>query len=226
MPNNLANTQDLIAIDEVKEDTVVLNGGRLVKILMVGGVNFSLKSEEEQNIIGFAYQNFLNGLDFPIQIVIHSRKINIEKYLGSLEAREAQETSGLLQSQIAEYRQFIASFVKDNPIMSKTFFVVVPFSPVNLPQKDTFTKFLPFFNKRTPAQQTAAKEQITATFRENLSQLDQRVSRVTDGLRAIGLEVATLANDALIELFYNFYNPETTERENINLPKEHPKKEE
>jgi type IV secretory pathway VirB4 component len=216
MPKNFANAQDLVTIEEIKENTVVLKSGELRQVLMVGGVNFSLKSESEQNIITSGYQNFLNSLSFPIQIIIHSRKINAERYLRALDDRRAQEGSALLQDQIGEYQEFIRSFVKENAIMAKTFFVVVPFAPVALPSKDTVLGFLPFFKKTGPdAAQEAARE---SSFKEELQQLSQRVSQVTDGLAQIGLDVVRLNDEQLVELFYNFYNPETTEKQGVAAP--------
>lgn len=217
MPSNLANTQDLVPLEEIKESTVILKGGRLLKILMVSGVNFSLKSEEEQNIIVYGYQNFLNSLDFPLQVIIHSRKINIDKYLAHLERRKTEELSGLLQSQIAEYKEFVGSFVKENPIMGKSFLVVVPFSSVALPKKESLTRMFPLFKKGEEAKTKEAQEK-QADFDHDLSQLDQRVNQVVEGLRAIGLESVALNDEALTELFYNYYNPETVEKENLPLP--------
>ncbi len=217
MAGTPANAQDLVVLEEITKSTIVLKGGRLLQVVMVGGVNFSLKSEEEQNIMTYAYQNFLNSLDFPAEIIVHSRKINVDKYLASLEERQSKEQSALLQSQIGEYREFIRSFVKDNPIMAKSFFVVVPFSPSAIPQADTFTKFLPF-GKKNPAKEQQAAEARHTEATEDISQLNQRVSQVVDGLKAIGLEAEKLSDDALIELFYNFYNPESVERENVTTP--------
>src|SRR5207249_1905334 len=96
---------------------------------MVGGVNFALKSELEKNIITQGYQNFLNSIDFPLQIVIHSRKVNIDKYIAGLAARKESEESPLLRNQIDEYAEFIKGFVEKNAIMEKSFLVVVPFYP-------------------------------------------------------------------------------------------------
>jgi len=221
MPNELANAQDLVAIESIRDNTVVIRGGAMRQILIVGGTNFSLKSETEQNIITQAYQNFLNSIDFPLQIIVHSRKINIERYLAGLEERRAQESSALLQNQIAEYSEFIKKFVSDNAIMSKTFLVVVPFTPVGLPSKETVTNFLPFFKKSKGGEERAAQAH-REDFEHGLSQLKQRVARVEEGLVAIGLEAKALNNEELIELFYNFYNPETVERETKNVPKEKP----
>ena len=119
-------TQKFIDIQSVRENTLILKNGSLRKILMVSGVNFDLKSEEEQGLITYAYQNFLNSLDFSVQVFLHSRRLNIEDYLKKLDTRQSEEENDLLKTQIAGYREFVASFVGQNPIMSKTFFGVVP----------------------------------------------------------------------------------------------------
>ena len=114
-----ANSLDLLAIQEVHHDTIILKSGGLVQVLMVSGTNFSLKPESEQNVLTASYQRFLNSLGFTIQIIVHSRKVNVERYLENLAKRQNEEPSPLLQNQIAEYRQFVESFVKENPIMTK-----------------------------------------------------------------------------------------------------------
>jgi len=141
-----------------------------------------------------------------------------------LSAFEERETSPLLKNQTQEYREFIRGFVEKNAIMEKTFLAVVPFYPVALPTKESVTKFLPFLKKTDKAAEEKAKQEAGANFAENLAQLKQRVSQVTDGLLAIGLDAQTLNTEQLIELFYNFYNPETIEKQNLNLPKEEPEK--
>ncbi|MEK7094125.1 MAG: hypothetical protein AAB903_02160, partial [Patescibacteria group bacterium] len=122
-----SNSLNLLAIEEIHHNTIILKNGGLVQVLMVGGTNFSLKPETEQNVLTASYQRFLNSLGFPIQIVVHSRKVNVQKYLSNLEKRQNEEVSPLLQSQISEYRQFVQSFVKENPIMTKSFFVAIPY---------------------------------------------------------------------------------------------------
>src|ERR1700679_4288265 len=88
---DMGNSLDLVDVKEIKQNTVVVKDGSLRQIIMVGGVNFSLKSEMEQNIITQGYQTFLNGIDFPLQILVHSRKVNIEKYIATLLARKESE---------------------------------------------------------------------------------------------------------------------------------------
>ncbi len=218
MAKNFGNAQDLVAIENISKNTVLLRDGSLRQIVMVGGINFSLKSESEQGMITQAYQSFLNGLDFPIEIVIHSRKINIEDYLAVLGGRIEKESTELLQNQIAEYREFIRGFVQENPIMAKTFLVVVPFFAVALPDKRTLGNFLPFLKKKGKAEAEKALEEKKMDFEKNLEQLLQRVNQVVEGLQAIDLEAKALNDEELIELFYNFYNPGTIEKENIVAP--------
>jgi type IV secretory pathway VirB4 component len=212
--SNFANSQTLVEIEGVKDGIVILKTGELRRIVMVGGLNFALKSESEQNIITQGYQEFLNSLSFPLQILIHSRKINIEKYLATLDGRRAEEKSGLLQDQITEYQEFIRSFVSDNAIMEKTFFVVIPFLPISLPSKDTFTNLIPFF-KKSEAQKTESQAALDAAFEEAKAQLTQRVSQVVEGLTVLGLDAEPLEDDAVVELFYNFYNPESVEKDHL-----------
>jgi type IV secretory pathway VirB4 component len=216
-PQDAGNSLDLVDIKEIRDDAVIGNDGGLRQIVMVGGVNFSLKSEAEQNIMTQAYQNFLNGIDFPLQVVIHSRKVNIEKYIEDLLAHKAVEPSPIIQNQIEEYAQFVKGFVEKNAIMEKMFFVVVPFYPVSVMPSGAKTSGLLFWKKKTPtaAEQTKSAEDSEKVFRGNLEQLKERVEQVSTGLAGIGLEATVLNDEQLTELFYNFYNPQTIERKEI-----------
>lgn len=210
-------TQKFVDIESVRENTLTLKNGSLRKIIMVSGVNFDLKSEEEQGLITYAYQNFLNSLDFSVQIFVHSRRLNIEGYVKKLEARVKDEPNELLKAQLSGYREFISSFVSQNPIMAKTFFLVVPFDPVQIPGSSGGSILGIFSKKKSPATASADKEM---NFQHNLSQLNQRVDRVLSGLGAIGLQTAPLDNEAIIELFYNLYNPESVEKKTLEIAKE------
>lgn len=216
MPN-FANSQNLVTIKDIRRDALILKNGSLCQVLLVGGVNFSLKSEQEQNLLTQAYQNFLNSVDFSIQILIHSRKINIDKYLDDLGKRLEEEQSPLLQSQISEYREFIRQFVSENAIMEKMFLVVVPWHPVSLPKAPTGGFKLPFFGKKSDkaAEEKPSEDEVQREEKmldENLPQLGQRVNQVMQGLSAMGLDAAVLKSEELAELFFNFYNPESIER--------------
>lgn len=213
-----ANSQELVLLEEVRNDVLILKSGAICKIVMVGGVNFVLKSEEEKDTLIMQYQDFLNSLDFTLQILVHSRKINIEKYLAELEEHKLNESSGLLQNQISEYQEFIRSFVADNAIMSKVFLVVVPYYPNILPSAASGVgNILPFGKKNNTEQQAQNLAQKEEEFKKNVTSLEQRVDQVVDGLSTMGLQTEVLGREQLIELFYNFYNPETVEKEGIPL---------
>jgi len=213
----LANTQDLVEIEEIKDNTVFLKNGGLRQVVMVSGVNTALMAEQEIEALSAGYINFLNGLDFQVQIIIHSRKVNIERYLSGLESRIKDEPSALLQSQIKEYQEFIGGFVRENSIMEKSFLVIVPFSPIMISGKDAISgisSLFPFLNK---GDKTKKKAEDDTGIKEDLEQLVQRTTQIVEGLSVMGLEAIPLENQALVELFYNFYNPETTEREVENI---------
>jgi type IV secretory pathway VirB4 component len=215
---DLGNSLDLVDIKGIRDNIVILKDNSLRQIVMVGGVNFALKSETEQTILTQAYQTFLNAVEFPLQILIHSRKVNIDKYIEGLLKRKDAEPSAILQNQIDEYSEFVKGFVAKNAIMEKTFLVVVPFYPLgsSLPGSGNgLLDGIPFLGKKkSPDAAAAAKTQEAAdkSFSENVGQLTQRTSQVVAGLLGIGLETTVLGNQELIELFYNFYNPQTVER--------------
>lgn len=215
-------TQQFIEVDHVRDGVIVLKNGTLRQILLVSGINFDLKSEEEQEAITFAYQNFLNSIDFPVQIFIHSRKLNIGKYIENLSQLEIKEQNPLLRNQIAEYREFIRSFVTKNAIMDKKFFVIVPFDPVRLPVAATATtrKLFGFLSKTKTAPVTHASIAEDPAYQQYLGQLGQRTDQIIAGLNQIGLRAVPLNDGEITELLYNLYNPDTTEKEGIGIAQE------
>lgn len=205
------STQQFIDLETIENGVIKLKSGALRKILLVSGTNFALKSEEEQGIITYAFQGFLNSLDFSVQFFIHSRKLNIDDYLKKLEERELQEENGLLKNQILEYREFIKSLVGQNAIMQKRFFVVVPYDPIQIPKAglDVAEKMLGWLKSKTPQEAAAKKEE---SLQESLEQLEKRIDQVISGLNQVGLRAVTLNQEELLELFYNLYNPATVEK--------------
>jgi len=205
MPQDQAGqTQQFVDIKEIKDGVVLLKNGGLRKVVLVDGINFDLKSEEEQAIITYSYQNFLNSLDFPVQLNIHSRKLNIEDYLKRLGEKETQESNGLLRTQIGEYIQFIKSFTGENAVMTKSFFVTVPYNPSVLAVAQ---KKGGFFGAKTTT--PVAASSIDPMHRD---QLNQRAEEVISGLRRIGLRAVALQDPELNELYYNLYNPTSVDR--------------
>lgn len=206
-------TQEFIEIEDIKKDTVFLKNGALRRVLMVSGVNFDLKSEDEQNIIIFSYQKFLNSLDFSLQMVVHSRKMNIDQYLENLGQKKDEEGNALIQNQMDEYIRFVRSLVELNEVMTKTFFVVVPYDPINIPGVKS-GKLSVFGLGKKKANHTAAEEETLA---QRMQQLGQRVENVINGLTQIGLRAVVMNEQELIELYYNLYNPRATEKRGIKL---------
>ncbi|MDP3901643.1 MAG: hypothetical protein Q8Q37_01535 [bacterium] len=214
-------TQQFVDIKEIRGGVLFLKNGGLRKILMVSGVNFDLKSEEEQNLIIFSYQNFINGLNFSLQTLVHSRKLNIETYLNKLDTRKSEETNELLKNQIGEYQQFIRSFIKDNAIMEKSFFVIVPFDSVQLAQvgQKLSDKLFGLLSFKKTAKQPVENTEEEKIQMHNIEQLEQRVSQVISGLGQIGLASASLNNEQIVELFYNLYNPQSIEKNELEIAK-------
>lgn len=212
MPEPTQASQQFVAVEKIKDGVVYLKHGGLRRVIMVNGVNFDLKSEEEQNLILNGFQNFLNTLDFSTQFFIHSRKVNIGRYLEKMAERKEQEESELLKIQIDEYIQFIKTFVEQNDIIAKTFFVVVPYD-ISATMDQTRGIFGAFSNKK---KDVSAEQQ---NLEEHLQQLNQRVDEVVMGIEQMELRGAPLEDEELTELFYNLYNPELTEKKDLAIAK-------
>ncbi|MDP3880780.1 MAG: hypothetical protein Q8Q32_01175 [bacterium] len=214
-------SQQFVDVKEIKEGVVVLRSGGLRQVIMVAGLNFDLKSEQEQEAIIGSYQNFLNSLDFPLQIFIHSRKINVDKYIDGLSQLEVKEANPLLRTQIAEYREFIRTLVSENVIMHKSFFVVVPYEPIQLAEagKRAKTKLFGLFSKDKGNKKQEVDPEADPNFQQYLSQVNQRSDQVISSLNQIGLRAVALNHDETTELFYNLYNPEAIEKKGLEINK-------
>lgn len=209
MPSGIS-AQQFLAIDTIREDVAVLKDGGLRVVLMCSSLNFALKSADEQDAIIYQYQNFLNSLDFPVQFVIHSRRLNIAPYLDSLLERHREEENDLLKMQISEYAEFIKTFTESTNIMSKTFYAVIPFTPPVYNQKGVLGGILNTFGLGKD------KKAESASFEEYKNQLWQRAETAMSGLQSFGVRAVPLNTEELIELFYGLYNP--TEFERVSGP--------
>lgn len=204
-----ANTQSHLDIQEIKDNCLILKDGTLRAVILVSSINFALKSEDEQVAVIQGYTQFLNSFDFPLQIVIQSRKLNIEEYLERLKTVEKEQTNELLRMQTAEYRQYIQELIEMADIMSKRFYVVVPYSPVSNKQK----KFIDRLKETlSPTSIIHVKHQ---KFEKYKNELAKRVDYVIDALSSIGLKSIQLDTQSIIELFYNTYNPEVASQEKL-----------
>ncbi len=200
-------TQEFVPIKEVRDGIVLLKDGGMRSILLCSSLNFALKSEDERQAILLQFQDLLNSLDFSIEIVIQSRKLDIRPYIALLEGQERAQTNSLMKIQVREYIEFIKSFTENTNIMTKNFFIVVPYSPAILTTSQSkITSRLGFGTKK---ERVAATE---ASFDENRSQLEERLSVVEQGLIRTGIRVARLGTEEVIELFYKAFNPGETEK--------------
>lgn len=201
MPKTTAATQDFVDIRDIKDGVVILKSGQMCSILLASSINFALKSFDEQQAILQQFQAFLNTIDFSIQFNVQSRRLNIEPYLELLKSREGEQDNDLMRIQLREYIEFIKTFTSEVDIMSKNFFVVIPYSPtpINI-NKGVMSLFSGGFGKK-------ADTQPEMRFEEQRIQLEQRVSVVEQGLSRIGVRTIPLGTDDLVELFYHVYNP-------------------
>ncbi len=207
MPSQSKTTQEFVPIKEVRDGIILLKNGGMRAILMVSSLNFALKSNEEQESILFQFQNFLNSLDFSIQFFIQSRELDIRPYISLLEERLEHQSDDLMRIQVKEYIDFVKNFTEDSDIMSKSFFVVVPYSPSVAINRGALKRFLPGVKKGE-----SLEEEKEKTFEENRTQLEQRVSVVAQGLTRTGVRVVELGNEEVVELLYKLFNPGEQEK--------------
>ncbi len=198
-----AATQSFVPVKEIRDGAILLKDGSLRAILMASSINFALKSADEQQAVILQFQNFLNSLEFTTQIFVQSRKLDIRPYIALLEERYEAQIDDLMRIQVREYIEFIRSFTESVNIMSKSFFIVVPYSPSGLDKKGGLGALL-------PGKKTASSEQ--ENFEEHRSQLEQRVSIVQQGLTRTGVRIVQLGTEEEIELLYKLFNPGELEK--------------
>ncbi len=208
MASPLKTTQDFIPIQEIRDGVIILKNGGMRAIILASSLNFALKSQDEQSSILMQFQNFVNSLDFSIQIFVQSKKLDIRPYIALLEDRYKEQTTELMKIQVREYIEFIKTFVESTNIMSKSFFVVIPYDPPIIgASKNPLSKIFPGKNAGLSA--TAIAD---AQFQEYRSQLEQRVAVVEQGLVRCGVRAAELGTEEVVELFYKLFNPGETEK--------------
>jgi len=203
------STQQYLNIAEIKDNTVVMKDGTLRAVLLVSSINFALKSEDEQNAVIDSYARFLNNISFTLQIVIQSRELDIENYLEYLKGKEKEQTNKLLKAQTADYIEYINELISLGKIMNKRFYVIVPYDPLTDKHKSFFSQIKEAFR---PATIIKLKEK---TFRNYQEMLDRRVDSIVGGLESMGVAVARLDTQSLIELYYKTYNPETSKNQEL-----------
>lgn len=208
MAESTSATQDFVPVKEVRDGVVILKDGGMRAVVLCSSVNFSLKSSDEKQAILLQFQDFLNSLDFSTEILIQSRKLDIRPYIALLEEREAKQENNLMKIQVREYIGFIKNFTESANIMTKHFFIVVPYTPAVIAgtsPKNILSSI--GIGKKSSTQQSKDN-----TFEENRSQLEERLSSVEQGLVRCGIRVARLGTEEVIELLYKAFNPGETEK--------------
>jgi type IV secretory pathway VirB4 component len=205
MAQNPKTTQDFVPIQEIRDGIVVLKDGSMRSIVLASSLNFALKSSDEQNAIISQFQNFLNSLDFSVQIFIQSKRLDIRPYIALLEERYKEQVAELMKIQTREYVEFVRTFVENSSIMTKSFFIIIPYTPpVLTASKNPISSIM----KKGTDSKVLANEQ----FEEYRSQLEQRVGVVEQGLVRCGIRVAELGTEEVVELYYKIFNPGETEK--------------
>lgn len=201
-------TQEFVPIKEVRDGVILLKDGGMRAVLLCSSMNFSLKSGDEKSAILLQFQDFLNSLDFSVEILIQSRKLDIRPYIALLEETEKKQENSLMKIQVREYIEFIRNFTEATNIMTKHFFIVVPYSPAIIGSTSAkgILSSLGFGGKEERAHNK------DTNFEEDRSQLEERLSVVEQGLVRCGIRVARLGTEEVVELFYKAFNPGETEK--------------
>lgn len=202
-----AAAQDFVPVKEVRGGVMVLKDGTLCGVLLASSLNFALKSNDEQDATLMQFQNFLNSLDFTVQFFVQSRKLDVRPYVALLEERFVAQTEELMRVQVREYIEFIKLFTERANIMSKHFFIIVPYTPAILDLKKAITRRM--FGQGDLAARDTAKNQ---GFEEHRTQLEQRLGIVSQGLTRTGIRTVPLGTEEIIELLYKEFNPGELEK--------------
>lgn len=197
--SNKNATQNFVPLRDVKDNIVILKNGQLNMVLLASSINFALKSMDEQEATLRQFQSFLNTIDFSVQFYIQSRRLNIKPYLQRLAEREDKQDNDLMRIQLREYMQFIETFTKEVDVMSKSFFVVVPYTPMSANLQSNFKDLLGGGSSNVYYDDQ--------NFSEHKLQIEQRVSLVEQGLNRVGVRTIQLQNEELVELYYHIFNP-------------------
>jgi hypothetical protein len=206
---NKTSTQENIPVSAVYDSVIVSKNGSFSQVIMVNSVNFGLKSEEEQTAIISQYQGFLNSLGFPIQIVLHSKKLDLTSYLKDLKDRIPQESNELVRYQIQEYVDFVEKLISIANIMDKKFFITVSHQlpASDMPKAGLLSYILGIsrIHLKVPL----------SKFETIKEELEGKTNTVISGLASMGVSSQVLATKQIIELFYRTYNPEEAMREKL-----------
>ena len=173
-----ANSRKQIEIKEVRDSILVLPNNEYRLAIKTSSINFELKSEEEQDVIIDSYQNFLNSLPCNLQILVRVREVDIDQYLKKMMRSKDEEKQKVYKNQITNYCQFIKNLVSGNKILSRHFYIIVP-----------------YHHEGRGKDFELVKEQLSITG-----------DLIMKGLEKMGIKAKTLDSLELLDMFYSFYN--------------------
>ena len=199
-----SSTLNFLQIAEIRDSVLVLRESQMRAILGVSSTNFDLKSQQEQEMIIGTFQGILNSIDYPIQIVVQNRRVNLDSYIEKLKGLQDTQTNDLLRVKMQEYIEYIQNIIQEANIMEKNFYLVVGYDPVTL-QEGVFGSFLRALN---PARIVKQKQE---DFLSNRRVLMTRVDDIAGKMGGLDLKLSLLNTEQLIGLMYNSYNPDTTD---------------
>lgn len=202
--NQLPSTLNFVEIAEIRDSTLVLRDGQMRAILGVSSANFALKSGEEQQLIINSYQRILNSLEYPIQILVQSRQLNLDPYIEKLKQLEEKQENDLLRVKMQEYIEYIKQMIREVNIIKKDFYIIVGYEPISL-KTSFFGLFMRIINP------TKIIRQKQEDFLRNKKILMSRADQITSLFSNLDLKIHLLNTEQLIALAYNSYNPDTLE---------------
>lgn len=209
------STQNTLLFSEMRENMIIMSDGSFRAVVECESINFDLMSSREREGIEFSYQNFINSLYFPIQVLIRSRRVDIGPYLDRLAEIRRNQDNMLLNVLMDDYMDFIDILAQEANIMDKSFYVVVPYYPAgeeNAFKQQTKGLFNSFFSGKKEATVTKI-DQVTYTKAKD--EIKNRIDSVMNGLFQMGVKSWQLNTRQLGELFYTSYNPDTSSRESL-----------
>jgi hypothetical protein len=202
--NPASSTQIHLKVAEIRDNVAILKNGGLRAVLKTSSVNVHLKSEEEQNSIIYSYQNFLNTLEFPIQILVKSKKLDLDNYIDKLKSIATKQTNPLMKEQTVDYIDYIQRLIEYADIMQKEFYVIIPFDPSRAKKVTMIQKFISYMTPKDNVSELRQRHREFETLRKGLN---QRLNVVKTGLENCGLKAEQLMTPELVTLFYECHNP-------------------
>ncbi len=213
---NPNSTQNILDFAEIRDGIVIMNDGSFRSVIMVKSINFDLMSQAEQEAIEYSYQGFLNSLYFPIQIYIHSQKVDLKPYIDKLDKIRLEQDNMLLSLLMANYLDFIENVSSKANIMDKLFYIIIPYYPVESSETGSYASknflmgLVKLFSKKNP--HIVINEGVLENAK---TELRNRVQSVLSGIAQCGLQGLPLDTQELIELYYDSYNPDTSTRQQL-----------